>query len=247
MHVFLVDDEDLARARLRTLIEASGLKAEIVGESGNPVEAVGLIRDQRPDVLLLDIQMPQLDGFDVVDLLGDACPQVIFVTAYDAFALKAFEVHALDYLTKPVRLERLVKSLERARQLIGGGQHKNGIASLREARKSKPLRRVSAHTAKGVQVLDLAAVLCFEALDKQVFAVTDRGRFRVDFTLDELEQRLPPQDFLRTHRATLVNAAAVRSMEPWFNGNWQATLSNGEKYTVARRRVSVVKERLGFG
>ena len=107
--------------------------------------------------------------------------------------------------------------------------------------------RVSAHTAKGVQVLALTVILYFEALEKQVFAVTNRGRFRVDFTLEELEQRLPQQDFLRTHRATLLNAAAVRSMEPWFNGNWQATLSNGEKHTVARRRVAVVKERLGFG
>ncbi|AXI99372.1 two component transcriptional regulator, LytTR family [Cyclonatronum proteinivorum] len=247
MRVFLVDDEDLARSRLRTLLEASDLPVEIAGESGNPAEAVSLIRDSRPDLLFLDIQMPQLDGFDVIDLLGDACPQVIFVTAYDQFAIKAFEVHALDYLTKPVRLERLVKALQRAQKLSDSENPASGLQSLRESRKAMPLKRISAHTARGVKVLGFTEILYFETEEKIVVAVSGHGRLRVDFTLDELEERLPGQDFLRIHRSSLVNANAISSLEPWFNGNWQATLTNGEKLTVARRRVTALKQRIGFG
>ncbi|MEO1480453.1 MAG: response regulator, partial [Bacteroidota bacterium] len=121
LRAVLVDDEPLARTRMRMLLAEAEQEVEVIGEAGSGREAVPLIYETKPDVLFLDIQMPVLDGFDVLDLLAPPRPHVVFVTAYDEFALRAFEVHALDYLTKPVRAERLARSLSRVAAMVAAG------------------------------------------------------------------------------------------------------------------------------
>ncbi len=244
IRAFIVDDEDLARARFITLLENSERNIEIAGEAGDPVEAVSAIREVRPDVVFLDIQMPQLDGFDVVELLGEDRPDIVFVTAYDEYAIKAFEVHAVDYLTKPVRLERLKKSIDR---LGDSGTSGKAMDALMESRKTRELKRISAQSARGIQVIELDHIHYFEAEDKLLYVLFDDKKMRVDFTLDELEKRLNPDHFVRIHRSYLAHAAHIKSIEPWFNGNWRAKMANGSQLTIARRRVADVKKVLGYG
>lgn len=246
LHIYILDDEDLARSRIRDLLQQSGIELDIVGESGNPITAISEIRKLKPDVLLLDIQMPGLNGFEVAELLKDDAPCVIFITAYDEFAIQAFEIHAMDYLTKPVRLQRLIKSLQFAQDSVLRQKQRIGLQTILSQREHHEMKRISAITAKGIIVLQTDEILWFEADEKLVYAHLSNKKYRVEFTLDELEVRLPKDTFIRTHRSTIINANAVTTLEPWFSGNWKATLRNGIEITVARRRIQDVKTLIGF-
>lgn len=242
----IVDDEELARTRFRTLLDTTGRDVHVVGETGNPLEAVNLIKDIQPDVVFLDIQMPGLDGFDVVDLVGKEPPHIIFVTAYDEYAIKAFEVHAIDYLTKPVRLERLQKCIDRLMELTVAVQSGKAIKSLIESRASNELKRISTQSARGIKIIELSDIRYFEATEKLVFVHTKEKRAQVDFTIDELENRLPAMDFLRIHRSYIVSVTCIKTIEAAQSGNWLATLDNGTALTVARRRVNDIKKLIGL-
>ena len=247
MNAFLVDDEPLARERMRSLLELSGTNLSVVGESGSATEAVQQINAQKPDVVFLDIQMPGLDGFDVVSLLEKPRPYIVFVTAYDQYAIKAFEVFALDYLTKPVRLERLQQCLNRLQDVAS--LRKNQQSSMEkalESREEKPLHVLTAKKGRSIHVLDLNEVMYLEASDKLVYAHTASQKYRVDLTLDELENRLTDGRFLRTHRSYLVNITCISELIPWFSGTYELKLSNGTQLSISRRRVKTVKEHLGM-
>jgi two-component system LytT family response regulator len=249
LRCLIVDDEPLARDRLRDLLEESEAKVEIVAEAGGGKKAVSLIHDCEPEVVFLDVQMPVLDGFDVVDLLPDRDqrPHIVFVTAYDEYALDAFEVHALDYVTKPVRLERLSKTLDRVQKALGnedaGEQGK--LDDLRDARRDETLKRLTVHVGRRLRVVSLEEVRWIEADEGFVFAHTTEGRYRTDFTLNELEERLPEEDFVRTHRSSVVNLEAVYELVPEPAGTAVLRLQDGAEIKVARRRTSDVKEALG--
>ena len=241
----LVDDEPLARERLRALLDEADADVEIVAEAEGGKEAVSLLHEHEPDVVFLDVQMPVLDGFDVVDLLPERDrPHVVFVTAYDEYAIQAFEVHALDYVTKPVRLDRLNETLDRVQDALSeeGGQEK--LDALRASRQDQPLKRLTVHVGKRLRVVSLDAVRWIEAEEGFVFAHTQDGRYRTDFTLDELEERLPPEDFIRTHRSTIVNLDAVYELVPEPAGTAVLRLRDGTEVTVARRRTEAVKAAL---
>ncbi len=237
----IVDDEPPARDRLRLLLQESEFQVHILGEAGSGEEALSLINDLEPDVLFLDVQMPGLDGFDVVDLLPDPAPHIVFVTAYDSYALKAFEVHAVDYLTKPVRLRRLNDTLARIRPEDGPSAHPNPIGRLRG---TSPLKRLTVKVGRRLRVLPVEEVICFEADQKVVFANLGSERHIVDFTLDELERRLDPERFLRIHRSYLVNAETVIELTKWFDGGYLVKTKDGAELPVARRRVARIKELL---
>ena len=240
MRCVLVDDEPLARERLRALLAEAPMPVDVVGEAGSGQEAVPLIHQTRPDLVFLDVQMPVLDGFDVVDLLAPPRPHIVFVTAYDDYALRAFEVHALDYLTKPVRLERLVGTLER---VAAQATPAEGLTALRRTR---PLQRLTVHVGRRLRIVQAEEIRWAEAEAKLVFVhLTDGQRYPTDFTLDELEARLDPQHFLRIHRSYLVNAAFVRELVPWFSGTYQLRLNDGHTLPVARRRTRPVRDHLG--
>ena len=247
MNAFLVDDEPLARDRLKALIGHSVNYLNVIGESGAATEAVQLINELKPDVVFLDIQMPGLDGFDVVSLLEEPRPYIIFVTAFDQYAIKAFEVYALDYLTKPVRLERLQKSVDRLRNFEEMRRmQQSSMNKALEEQKAKPLHVLTAKKGRSIHVLDINDVMYIEADDKLLFAYTSQQKYRVEGTLDELEQRLEHGRFIRSHRSFLVNAKFVSELIPWFSGTFELKLTNGTQLSISRRRVKTVKEFLGI-
>ncbi|MEM1042147.1 MAG: LytTR family transcriptional regulator DNA-binding domain-containing protein [Bacteroidota bacterium] len=244
LRAILVDDEPLARERLRALLGEVGPEAgevEILAEAGSGKEAVLRTRELQPDLLFLDVQMPGLDGFDVLDLLVPPRPHVVFVTAYDEYALRAFDAHALDYLTKPVRRERLARSLRRVAALVAAREPDPALDALGDARREVPLAHVALQAGRRLRIVEPAEVRYFEAQDKVVLAHFEGKTYPVDFTLQALEERLGGDRFLRVHRAFLVNVAAVRELVPWFSGTYRLTLDGGETVPLARRRVRDVK------
>ena len=245
----LVDDEPLARERLQSLLQEADVDATVVAEAGGGKEAVSLIHEHEPDVVFLDVQMPVLDGFDVVDLLPDGTtdrPHIVFVTAYDEYALEAFEVHALDYVTKPVRLDRLNTTLDRVQEALTEEDtaDRDNLDELRAARQDQTLKRLTVHIGKRLRVVPLDEVRWIEADEGFVFAHTDDGRYRTDFTLGDLEQRLPPDDFVRTHRSAIVNLSAVYELVPEPAGTATLRLRDGTEVPVARRRTEKVEAAL---
>jgi len=241
LRAVLVDDEFLARERLRKLLGQVDVDVEIVGDAASGRQAIPLIHETRPNLVFLDVQMPVLDGFDVLDLLAPPRPHVVFVTAYDEYALRAFEVHALDYLTKPVSRERLQASLERITSLIAEKQPPEGLDTLQRERSNQPLRRLTLHVGSRLRVVEPTEVRYFEARDKVVFAHTDERDYFTDFTLQTLEQRLDTSQFLRIHRSYLINVATIRELTPWFSGTYQLKLKDGTLLPVSRRRVKPLK------
>ncbi|RNC83155.1 MAG: DNA-binding response regulator [Balneola sp.] len=246
MNAFLVDDEPLARDRLRSLLEHSSEFIRIMGESGTASEAIELINTHKPEVVFLDIQMPGLDGFDVVSLLEKPRPYIVFVTAYDQYAIKAFDVHALDYLTKPVRLERLQQCLNRLKDISDLKQEQAGaLEKALKDQQEKPLHVITAKKGRGIHVLNLDDILYIEATEKLLYAHTPDNKYRVDGTLDHLEKRLQDGRFVRSHRSFLVNVKHVTELIPWFSGTYELKLSNNAPVPVSRRRVKEVKTQLG--
>ena len=247
LRAVLVDDEPLARERMRALLAdasaATGMRVDVVGEAETGRRAVPLIHEARPDVVFLDVQMPGLDGFDTLDLLARPRPHVVFVTAYDEHAVRAFEVHALDYLTKPVRAARLAATLGRLAALRR--QPDPAQQAFEDARASEqedaPLRRLALPAGRRLRVVELDEVRYFEAREKLVFAHVDGRDHPVDFTLQTLEKRLAADVFCRVHRAFLVNVAAVRELVPWVGETYQVRLEGGAEVPVSRRRLSAVR------
>jgi two-component system, LytTR family, response regulator len=242
---FIVDDEPLARVRLRTLLAEADVPVEVIGESGSGQEALPLIHELKPDVVFLDIQMPVLDGFDVVELLAQPRPQIVFVTAYDEYALRAFEVQALDYLTKPVRMSRLNITLERLDSQKPSSDSDSAITTLVRERVARPLSRLTVHAGRKLRVVPVEEIRWIEAREKLLYVHLPDGEFRTDFTLDELEHRLDPEQFLRVHRSHIINARYARELVPWFAGQYVVRLESGEQLPVARRRVKEIKWLLG--
>lgn len=243
LKALIVDDEAPARLRIADMLAEMGDLVEVAGEASDGRTAVRLARELCPDVVLLDVQMPGLDGFDVVDLLEQPRPHIIFTTAYEEHALRAFEVHALDYLTKPVRRPRLRQALQRVKEQLGRGD--DALDAFRQTRRKRPLERLAISIGRRLQVVDIAQVHCLEAEDKLVFAHVGETRHVVDFTLKELEERLDNEVFLRVHRAFLVRIEAIRELVPWVAGGYQIRLASGAMIPVARRRVGSVKRLLG--
>ncbi|MCS3684379.1 LytR/AlgR family response regulator transcription factor [Salinibacter ruber] len=245
MRCLLVDDEPLARERLRELLDEADADVNVVAEAEGGKEAVSLIHDCEPDVVFLDVQMPVLDGFDVVDLLPSNSadrPHIVFVTAYDEYAIQAFEVHALDYVTKPVRLERLNRTLSRVRDALSDQQE--ALDDLRTSRRDRVLKRLTVHVGRRLRVVPLDNVRWIEADDGFVFAYTEDGRYRTELTLSDLEERLPPDDFVRTHRSTIVNLDAAYEFVPEPAGTATLRLRDGTEVKVARRRADEVEAAL---
>lgn len=244
IRTLLVDDEDPARDALRRELQ-SFADIRIVGEASNGIDAVERIADLRPDLVFLDIEMPGFDGFEVVRQLTDP-PAIIFATAYDEYAVRAFEARAIDYLLKPVQPERLARALERVRQRAGAPAAEQGRRVLETAReRGGPLRRLAARRGKRIVIVPLREVIRVEIEDKLVFAVTAGDRLLVEKTIAELETLLEPSGFLRISRGELVNLEAVKELIPWFSGTWRVKLANGEERDVSRERARQLKEAMG--
>ena len=254
IRTLLVDDEELARATLkRALLAAPEFDGfEIVGEAANGVEALEAVEEYRPDLIFLDIEMPGFGGFEVIQQLSNV-PAIVFVTAYDEYAVRAFEANALDYLLKPVQPERLQRALGRIRQRFttsAAERSREQDARLAEvialaANRSGPLKRLAARRGKRIAIVPLREIVRIEIEDKLVFACTAKERLLIEKSIGELEELLQPSGFLRISRGELVNLEMVRELAPYFSGTWRVKLANGEERDVSRERAKQLKEAMG--
>lgn len=243
MRVLIVDDERRARERLARLL-APLPEIEVAGEAADGLAALEAIGALRPDAVFLDIQMPGLDGFEVLRAIPEPRrPLVVFVTAYDQYALQAFEVSAVDYLLKPVEEERLMRAVARLREQAS----RDGVARLLTALgKARPLERVVGKRLHRLRVLPVETVEAFVADGELVFAVTADGRFLVERTLRDLEAGLDPDRFARVHKQAIVNLAKLAELEPIVKGGATARLAGGEVIEISRRYAQGLRQKLGW-
>jgi two-component system, LytTR family, response regulator len=242
LRALVVDDEPLARARMRTLL-GDHPEVIIVGECGNGADAIVAIEEHTPDLVFLDIQMPELDGFGVIEAVGpERMPLVIFVTAYDEYAVQAFEVHALDYLLKPVERERFAAALERARVRLAAprgtdsGGARQQLQMLLDSFGSRQRRdvRLAIKVDGRLIFLRTADIDWIEAIDNHAKIHLGAETHVVRDTLTRLENRLPKSRFLRIHRSIIVNTERVRELQPWFQGDYVVILHDGTRHTSGR-------------
>ena len=241
MRTLIVDDEHLARVLLREYLAAHP-DVEIVGECANGFEAVEAIAEHDPDLVFLDIQMPKLDGFEVVELAG-AKPHYIFATAYDRFALRAFEVHALDYLLKPFSRERLAEALNQARLRATQPARIDAVVKDAQARQ-QPLERILIRDGARVHVVAASTIDHIEAQDDYVRIAAGGKGYLKHQRLSELEAQLDGAVFVRIHRSYIVNVGAVERIEPVSKDNHCAVLKGGVKLPISRSGYQKVRELL---
>lgn len=239
IRALIVDDEPLARERIRRFL-AREADIEIAAECTDGGEAVRQIRALRPDLVFLDIQMPERDGFGVLEEIGvEELPVVVFVTAYDRYAIKAFDFHALDYLLKPYTGERFRRAVERARAQIQhgkGGQLDERLISLLENLKTeqKVLERLMIKSAGRVFFLRTEEIDWIEAEGNYVRLHVGREAHLLRETMNRLASRLDPEKFLRIHRSTLVHIERIKELQPMFGGEYTVVLRDGTKLTLSR-------------
>ncbi len=247
VRVLVVDDESAARRRLSIML--AELDVELVGEAANGLDALRLARERKPDLLLLDITMPEVDGFDVAQHLPEPKPLIVFQTAFDEFALEAFDHEAIDYLVKPVTLPKLQRAIERARErwesVRGQGLSSDVLQQLRSALKpgAGAPARVLVRDQGGHRLVSYRDILLFRAEQGTVRARIDDNDFLTDYTLADLEQRLGPA-FVRPSRSELVNLERVERIASNGDGSATLTLLGGTTIHVTRRRAADVKRHL---
>jgi two-component system LytT family response regulator len=249
MRVMIVDDEPLARERIRTLL-AMLPDVEVVGEHGDGISAADAILDVQPDVVFLDVQMPGMTGFEVVSAVGaERMPLVVFVTAYDEFALRAFEAHAIDYLVKPVGMDRFRAAVERARTQLRGRDRQGLESRLRTlveaARPAEHMDRLLVKRGARFVFVRVEDVRWLEAADNYVNVHTSAGAELLRSTLGALEARLDPRRFVRVHRGAIVNIDHLQAMEPWGQGEYLLTLAGGARITSSRTYRARLRQALG--
>ncbi len=240
IRVLIVDDEPPARARVRRHLAADP-EFEVVGEAGSGAEAVEAVSRLEPDVVFLDVQMPGLDGFGVVAALdaGDTLPHVVFVTAHDEYAVRAFEVHAIDYLLKPFREQRFTQALERVKERLRGRGDDVAwrLRDLLAGIGSRPayLERILVRDGERSVLLDVTRIDWIEAERNHVRLHVGEASHLVRGTITALEGRLDPARFLRIHRSRIVNVERIREIHPWSHGDQLIVLRDGTELIMSRR------------
>ncbi len=230
LRAMIIDDEELARKRLRKMLKKYEEEVEIIGEARNGEEAVERINSARPDVIFLDVQMPGFDGFEVVRRLKSK-PHIVFATAYDEFALKAFEENTVDYLLKPIEERRLDKAIDKLRQLFDAHQlHLDrNVERLLARLASAPLKRLQVKVGDRIVLVECADIVYFEARDKYTYVHTADQEYILDLTLAEVESKLEAADFVRIHRSAIINVKHILELVKWFGGKYKVKLKDGSK------------------
>ena len=245
----VVDDEPPGRRRIRELLHEEP-DVVVIGESTNGVEAIEAIRKHSPDLVFLDIQMPEVDGFGVVEAIGPAIPTVIFTTAYDQYALQAFEVHALDYLLKPFDKERFQTAMERARVAITKRKSEDIsekllslLQSFRADRKGPD--RLVIKSGGRVFFLKTDEIDWIEAAGNYIRLHVNSESHLLRETMSGIQKRLDVNQFIRIHRSTFVNLERIKELQPWFHGEYVVILQDGTQLTMSRSYRSNLPELLG--
>ena len=236
--ILIADDEQPARKKIRSFLkEQQGIGSIIEAENG--IEATKKIREEKPDLVLLDIQMPGMTGFEVIETIGiENMPVVVFVTAYDQYAIDAFEVQAIDYLLKPFDEERFQKSFNRALEQVE--LKKNNVTILKnllnEINKEKTYwQRIMVSESSRYFFVPVQKILYISAEEKYVNLHTEKNRYLIRETMTNLEQQLDPSKFKRIHRSYIVNIDFIKELQPWSHGDYVVILKNGTKLMLSRR------------
>jgi two-component system, LytTR family, response regulator len=252
IRALIIDDEPLARKALSRLLKLES-DIEIAGECDDGENALMLIRRLRPDLLFLDVRMPELDGFEVVEALDVAdMPAIVFVTAYDQHALRAFEVHAVDYLLKPFSKERLAKALIRVRERIGHDIDADTLREMlnelrRQEAQRKHLQRIPVTLGGRIHLLSTTEIERIEALGNYAQLISGDRRFEVRETLLSLEKKLDPTRFVRIHRSTIVNLDFVKEVQSWFKGGHLVIMKDGSELRLSRYQRGAIEVLTGKG
>jgi two-component system, LytTR family, response regulator len=244
----VVDDEKLARDRLIGFL-GKLVGVEVVGQATNGVEAVERIERDRPDLVFLDVQMPGMDGFEVLKAIPAPAPHVVFATAYDDYAIRAFEVEAIDYLLKPFARARVEEAVGRVRARLEQGNAGLDVeAVLRriEDGRKEHLRQIPVHAGKRILLVPVDEILWFGVEYRLVYAHTTDRAYMTNFTLRDLEDRLDPEAFFRAHKASLVNMRQVKEIVPWFGGRYKLVMRDqtGSEVPVSRAQARALRAKL---
>jgi len=239
IRTIIVDDVELARERIKILLDDP--EVEVVAECANGREAIKAIAGLKPDLVFLDVQMPKVGGFEVVEAVGvEEMPAVIFVTAYDEYALRAFEVNAVDYLLKPFDEDRLRKALARARRVIErrvpAGEFEEKLRRLLQEVRAEPqyLRRIPVKSARGTTFISTESIDWIGSAGHYLEIHVGREKHLIREQLSRLETKLDPEQFARIHRSVIVNLDRVKSLHPLFNGDHLIVLTNGQELNLSR-------------
>lgn len=250
IRTLIVDDEPLAREKIHTLLQDHP-QIKVVGEARDGVEAVAAIRRDSPDIVFLDVQMPELDGFGVLAEVGTRSVRaVVFVTAYDEYALKAFDVHAIDYLLKPFDRERFDTALERAIEQVRGRRSESDerilalLAELQAAGRRDYLERLVVKSGGRIYFVPVDDIDWIEAAGNYVELHVGRTSHLIRGTMKTLEEELDPTTFARVHRSAIVNIRRIKELQPWFNGEYVIVLNSGDQVTSGGSYREALKELL---
>jgi two-component system, LytTR family, response regulator len=244
MNVLIVDDEPLARAGMKLLLGEDAAIGSIA-EARNGAEAVAMIRAAKPDLVLLDVQMPEMDGFGVLRAMGaEHMPPVIFVTAHDRYAIQAFEVNAIDYLLKPVTRERCAQAMARVRERIGAGHDNRHVLSLLQQLALPPrhLARVALRSAGRISFVNVEDILYVQAAENYVQLHLKASRHLLHVPIVTFEESLDPQRFLRIHRSLIVNVKHIQELETGAHGEYLVVLQGGARLQSSRSYHDKIKE-----
>jgi two-component system, LytTR family, response regulator len=236
MRILIVDDERPARQRLRELLAAEE-GVEVIGEAADGIDAVERIERDEPDVVLLDVEMPELDGFGVLAALPDErLPLVIFVTAFSHYAVRAFDAQAIDYVTKPVSRERLAAAIERARQRLNTGlRSSDDLVRLAREQQRRPAARLAVRTGARTRIIQVSAIDWAEAAGNYVELFAGSERFLVRSSMNEIEEKLPREKFARIHRSVIVNVDRIVELRPAANrGDAIVVMKGGKELPLSR-------------
>jgi len=242
--VIIVEDEEPARDLLKRYLSAS-TNIEIIGEFADGFEAAKAINSLKPDLVLLDIQLPRLTGFEILEIIEHPAA-IIFTTAYDEYALKAFERNAVDYLLKPFSRDRFLQALERAKERMAAKSAPNLETLAENLTPNEPLNRIVVKTGKAIQVVPIEQIEMIEASDDYVSIYTNQERFVKKQTMKYFEERLNPETFIRTHRSYIVNITQIASIELYEKDSYIGILRNGNKVKISASGYKELKEKLGI-
>ncbi|NJK87220.1 MAG: response regulator [Bacteroidales bacterium] len=240
----IIDDEELARELVKNYL-AEKEEIHVIGECSNGFDGIKSIHDLKPDLVFLDIQMPKLNGFEMVELM-DEIPEIIFITAHNEFAIKAFELNAIDYLLKPYSKERLLSAVDKAILKIQNKESKPNVKNLINSPLTDKIERVVVKTGNKIKVIPVQKINYLEAQDDYVMLYTDEGKNLKQATMKYFEDHLDPNVFIRVHRSYMVKLDQVIQMEPYSKDNYVLKLKNGTTIKVSKSGLKNLKEKLNF-
>jgi len=241
----IAEDEIPAQKKMLRLIDAIP-DIEVVGVASNGVEALDLIQQKKPDILFLDIEMPGLNGIEVALALQemDHYPHIIFTTAYNEYAVQAFELNAVDYLLKPINQERLIQAIEKVKQ-HASSHSRETIRRIQESAFPSTLRYFPILAGDRYRLIPVEHIHMFEIIEKQIHIYADEGEFTIsNVTLDTIEKRLPPDQFLRVNRSTIINLNCVKEIIFWFGSRYKIQMKNQKSIICSREKSRVLRDQL---